>query len=227
MTRGGAWLTLALLGAFHGLNPAMGWLFAVALGLQDRRRWSVIRALPPIALGHAASIAALVLALTLAQRIVPTDALRWIGAGALVAFGLVMLGRHVVRPGRVGMRVGFRDLTLWSFLTSSAHGAGLMLVPVALRLAPGHPSSGAPPLAATHAHAPGGGADPMAVSAMPPTTAAAVVGVHTAAMLVTMAAVAFVVYEVVGLEFLRRAWINLDLLWAAALIGAGVVTLLV
>ena len=50
------WFVLAGLGAFHGANPAMGWLFAVALGLHEGSLTAVLRALPPIALGHAASI---------------------------------------------------------------------------------------------------------------------------------------------------------------------------
>ena len=53
-------VTVGLLGAYHGLNPAMGWLFAVGLGMQDRDRRSVLRALPPIAVGHEAAIAMVV-----------------------------------------------------------------------------------------------------------------------------------------------------------------------
>jgi hypothetical protein len=41
-----------------------------------------------------------------------------------------------------------------------------------------------------------------------------------------MALVALTVYEKLGLAVLRRAWFNLDLLWAVALIGAGALTLL-
>ncbi len=128
-----SWLALALLGAYHGLNPAMGWLFAVALGLQEQRRGAVLQALPPIALGHAVSILLAVLVVGVAQIVVPFDALRYACAGVLILFGLYKLVRRK-HPRWVGMRVGFRDLVAWSFLMSSAHGAGLMLVPVLLGL---------------------------------------------------------------------------------------------
>src|SRR5947209_2960085 len=126
------WLVLAGLGAYHGLNPAMGWLFAVALGLQERRRWAVIRALPAIALGHEASIAAVAAILALAQLVAAAELLRPLGALGLVAFGVFKLLRPRSHPRWVGMRVSARDLVVWSFLMSSAHGAGLMLVPVLL-----------------------------------------------------------------------------------------------
>ena len=205
-------LPLALLGAFHGLNPAMGWLFAVALGLQDGRAASVLRALPPIALGHAASVASIIALVSAAQLTVPFAAVRIAGGLVLLGFGLYRFGRRGRHPRWVGMRVGFRDLTLWSFLMSSAHGAGLMLVPVLLGGARG----------ATHAHP----TDMPRASRLTGDGLAAL-GVHSAAMLLVMAGVALVVYRVLGLELLRRAWVNVDLLWAVALVAAGVVTLVV
>src|SRR5689334_11333419 len=125
------WLTLALLGAYHGVNPGMGWLFAVALGLQEKSSGAVRRALVPIALGHAASIGLTVALLGVGLASVPAAALRWLTAAALVAFGVLKLVRPR-HPRWVGMRVGFRDLTWWSFLMATAHGAGLMLLPVFL-----------------------------------------------------------------------------------------------
>ena len=127
------WLALILLGAYHGLNPAMGWLFAVALGLQEGRREAVVRAFWPIALGHAAAVILVVTAVLAAQVVVPLGVLKYLGAGALILFGLYKLVRRK-HPRWVGMRVGFRDLTAWSFVMASAHGAGLMLVPVLLKL---------------------------------------------------------------------------------------------
>jgi hypothetical protein len=211
-----SYLSLALLGAFHGLNPAMGWLFAVALGLQEGRRRAVLAAIPPIALGHAASVAAVVAFVGVAQLLVPMSVLRVAGGGGLVAFGLAKLlrGGH---PRWVGMRVGFRDLTLWSFLMSSAHGAGLMLVPILLQ----RPDAARGAGDAHVAHA--------AVAVAPGSSAASgltAIGVHTAALLVVMVAVAVTVFEVLGLDMLRRAWVNLDVVWAVALIGAGLVTVL-
>src|SRR5690348_2465600 len=125
-------LTLIALGAFHGLNPAMGWLFAVALGLQEGRRAAVLRALPPIALGHAASVAAVLALLVAARGAAPAAAVRTVSALALVGFGAYKLIAGASHPRWVGMRVGARDLVAWSFLMSSAHGAGLMLLPALL-----------------------------------------------------------------------------------------------
>src|SRR5215813_4974138 len=128
------WVALAGLGAYHGLNPGMGWLFAVVLGLQERRRSAVLRALPAIALGHEASIALVAAVLAIAQVVAAAALLRPLGAVALVVFGLYKLVRPRSHPRWVGLRVGPRELALWSFLMSSAHGAGLMLVPVLLGL---------------------------------------------------------------------------------------------
>jgi hypothetical protein len=203
-----AWSSLALLGAYHGVNPAMGWLFAVALGMQERSGRAVLAALPPIALGHAASIAATVGALAIGLTVLPRDLLERGTALALVAFGLWKLARPR-HPRWVGMRVGFRDLTVWSFVMATAHGAGLMLLPVFLlgyATEHGH---------AAHMHA---AAHPSSWS-----TWLAAVGVHTAAMLGASAAVALVVYHKVGLAVLRRAWLDLDRVWAFALVAAGVV----
>ena len=212
------WLTLALLGAYHGLNPAMGWLFAVALGLQERRRAAVIRAFAPIALGHAVSVAAVVALLGAAQALVGLGVLRLIGAVALMIFGLYKLLAPMSHPRWVGMRVGFRDLIAWSFLMATAHGAGLMLLPVLLRL----PSGVAQ---ATHDMADHAAHMQMAGAAVAPAAEIAAVAIHTAAMFLVMGSIAMVVYEKVGLAILRRAWVNLDLVWAVALIVTGALSL--
>jgi len=208
---GWLWLALAGLGAFHGLNPAMGWLFAVALGLQEGRRAAVFKALPPIALGHALSVAIVIAAVAGARLVIPLDAIRWGGGSLLIAFGARRVWRGGRHPRWVGMRVVARDLVLWSFLMSSAHGAGLMLVPVLLRVpGPAHAEHGTPLVA-------GSGALPLGM-------AGAAIAVHTAALLAVMTAVAVLVYETAGVDLLRRGWINLDLIWSVALIGAGVLT---
>jgi hypothetical protein len=208
------WLVLALLGAYHGLNPAMGWLFAVALGLQEQRRGAVLQALPPIALGHAVSILLAVLVIGVAQIVVPFDALRYACAGVLILFGLYKLVKRK-HPRWVGMRVGFRDLTAWSFLMSSAHGAGLMLVPVLLRLSE--------PMQGAHGH----GDHVANVGAGTVLADLAAVGLHTLAMFAVMGTIAVVVYEKLGVMILKRTWFNVDLLWAGALVAAGVITLFV
>lgn len=216
MSHSWPWLTLVLLGVYHGLNPAMGWLFAVALGLQEQRRGAVLQALPPIALGHATAILLAVLVVGVAQTVVPLDVLRYLCAGVLILFGLYKLARRR-HPRWVGMRVGFRDLTAWSFLMATAHGAGLMLIPVLLGLSSAQQMQGA------HAHA-----DHVAMTG-PATVLSdlAVVGLHTLAMFAVMGIMALVVYEKLGVMILKRAWFNVDLLWAGALVGAGVITLAV
>ena len=220
------WLTLGLLGAYHGLNTGMGWLFAVALGLQERSRAAVVRAFGPIAVGHAASVAVVVALVGASQAWLPSGSLRIAGASALILFGLYKLLAPMSHPRWVGMRVNARDLTFWSFLMATAHGAGLMLVPVLLRLSSetvgqaGHAGHGGHGARAEHAD------HLVALSAPAGLTATdvAAVGVHTAAMFLVMGAIAVVVFEKVGLAILRRAWFNLDRVWAGALIGAGALT---
>ena len=203
------WLVLAGLGAYHGINPAMGWLFAVALGLQERSRTAVLQAVLPITLGHEASIALAVLLMRAAERVAAPDVLRLAGAAGLVLFGVYKFVRPRSHPRWVGMRVTPRELVLWSFLMSTAHGAGLMLFPVLLGL---HTEA--------HAHA---FAAIVASSSL--VQDAAAVLVHTLAMLAAMAVVAVLVYDKLGVGVLRRAWVNLDLLWALAFVTVGVTTL--
>jgi hypothetical protein len=211
------WLSLGLLGAYHGLNPGMGWLFAVALGLQERKRWAVIRAFGPIAAGHAASVSVVVLLLGAAQIWIEPWLLRWIGGAVLIGFGLFKLLRPLSHPRWVGMRVGPADLAVWSFLMASAHGAGLMLMPLLVGL---HAD------AASHAaHA--GDADLNLLLGRATSFALVdvlAVAVHTVTMFLVMGAIALIVYEKVGLAILRSAWINLDRVWAITLIVTGIVT---
>src|SRR5262245_59963342 len=130
------WPALMLLGAYHGINPGMGWLFAVALGLQERRRWAVAWSLVPITLGHALAIAAAVAAAGILGVVVSLANLKLVVAAMLIGFGACRFARHR-HPRGGGMRVGFRDLTLWSFLMGSAHGAGLMVLPILFGLSAG------------------------------------------------------------------------------------------
>src|SRR5215208_1980508 len=217
------WLALIALGAYHGLNPAMGWLFAVALGLQEGRREAVIKAFWPIALGHAAAVTLVVAVVLAAQVVLPLGLLKYVGAGALILFGLYKLIRRK-HPRWVGMRVGFKDLTAWSFIMASAHGAGLMLVPVLLKL------SGTMQQMehqAHEAHEHWGHSVHLFLTNPAVLTDFAAVAVHTIAMFAVMAAVALVVYEKLGVMILKRTWFNVDLLWAGALVGAGIITLVI
>lgn len=213
MTGAWSWITLAGLGAFHGLNPAMGWLFAVALGLQRQRREAVLQALLPIAAGHALSVSAVVLTVSALRVLIDLQALEVASAVLLIGFGLYrLLARH---RGRFGMQVGTEQLVAWSFLMATAHGAGFMLIPVLLGMPQGS-------FLGEHAHLHG-----HVMSAMQQGTVIALlaVGIHTLAMLCTAGAVGIIVYQWVGLAFLRRGWINLDLIWVIALLGAGIILL--
>jgi hypothetical protein len=202
------WATLLLLGAYHGINPGMGWLFAVALGLQEKNSASVWRALPPLAIGHGLAIGAAVVLGGLAQRVLPLPTVKVAVAAILLAFGFYRLVRHW-HPRGSGMRVSFGDLTLWSFLMASAHGAGFMLLPFMFGLS--HQGHGAVQLASSTA--------PGAV------TGFSAVVLHTAAYLLVTGVAAWIVYKKVGVALLRKAWLNLDLLWTVALLGAAVFTL--
>ena len=206
-----SWAMLIALGAFHGLNPGMGWLFAVALGLQERRRGAVLRALMPLGVGHALAVAGAVGAALAIGAALPFAILRVPVAGVLVAFSVMRFFRHW-HPRWASMRVGMAGLTLWSFLMATAHGAGLMVVPVLLHMSMA--SNG------THVHHMPDGAATNAASALLAT------GLHAVSYLAVTAFIALLVFEKVGVGILRRAWFNLDLIWAVALFMTGVVTLM-
>jgi hypothetical protein len=212
------WVMLLVLGAAHGINPGMGWLFAVALGLQEQERRAVWRALLPLALGHALAIAAVLVLAAAVGLVLPPRALQWTVAAALLALGIFHLVRHRhFRWG--GMRVGPRDLTIWSFLMATAHGAGLMALPIVLG-------------AASHATAQATGAahhvghTPMMLAGIGDTQALWLMasGVHTFGYLAVTGLVAVVVYEKLGLRLLRTAWVNLDLVWSGALVLSAILT---
>jgi hypothetical protein len=201
------WPALLLLGAYHGINPGMGWLFAVALGMQERRRTAVAWALVPLTLGHALAIAAAIGIAGVLGVVVSLAHLKLIVAGALFALGVYRFIRHR-HPKGGGMRVGFRDLTLWSFLMASAHGAGLMVLPILFGLSVGeHAGHSA-------------GAQSLRVASV-------AVGIHTAGYLLVTALVATIIYEKVGLAVLRTAWVNMDLVWAGALVLTGLLALVI
>src|SRR5580704_6103746 len=136
--RSWGWPALFLLGAYHGINPGMGWLFAVARGMQEHATKAVARALVPITLGHALSIGLVVALAGLIRIVLPLGYVRIVVACALISLGVfrILRRRHFAWGG---MQVGFRDLTIWSFLMASAHGAGLMVLPIVLHAMPAGP----------------------------------------------------------------------------------------
>jgi hypothetical protein len=199
------WIALAGLGAFHGINPAMGWLFAVALAMHRKSRRVLWLSLVPIALGHAVSIAAVAAAVVMLGLVVDTRPLE-VAAGVFLliwaAYFAIYGHRHRVR---VGMQASMTGLGVWSFLMATAHGAGLMLVPfiipLCLSVSPSHEISAAQSF-------------PIALAA---------VGVHTLSILAVTAAISSIVYESLGVAFLRYGWINLDRFWIVALAATGLI----
>ncbi|MCO6440607.1 MAG: hypothetical protein J5I81_05835 [Nitrococcus mobilis] len=202
------WIAMLGLGAFHGINPAMGWLFAVALGLHRGQRQVVLLSLIPLALGHALAIGVTLALVALVGRMLDPGILG-VGAGVLlIGWGL----HHAVRGHRyrlqVGMQTGMAGLLLWSFVMAMAHGAGLMLLPVFMAW-----------LDSQHSHLSAAGSPTLFLTV-------AGVAVHTLALFITAGVSAVAVYEWVGLAVLRHGWVNLDWLWSAALVGVGLILLI-
>ncbi len=198
------WLAFAGLGMFHGLNPAMGWLFAVALGLHRQGRRTIQLALLPMAAGHALSIWVVAASVMVLGTMINAAAIHLIAGGVLIvwaAYHWFYGHRHRVR---VGMTAGVLGLALWSFLMATAHGAGLMLVPALVPLCASMPIIGSGSLLIS----------------------LAAVAVHTLATLAVTGLIATVVYEWFGLAFLRRSWINFDLLWTGGLIATGLILMI-
>ncbi len=213
----GVWVTLIVLGVYHGINPAMGWLFAVSQGLQQRSRRAVLRSLAPIALGHELSIA-LIAALVLgASALVSPAVLHVAAATSLFAFGVFRFIKPRAHWRWTTMRVNDRELTAWSFLMSTAHGAGLMVAPVLIGL---QGTAQAAAAARTSDNQ-----DVGMLSHVPLIPSGIGIALHVAAMVLVMGFIAFAVYEKLGLEILRRAWVNTDRLWAGTFIVAAGVTL--
>ena len=208
------WTAMIGLGAYHGINPGMGWLFAVALRKQARRASAMWRALPPLALGHVLAVGVVVVLAAGARVVLPLDLLKVVIAVTLITLGIYRLWRHR-HPRFGGMQVGFRDLSIWSFLMASAHGAGLMVVPFVIDT-----EDSVSALAEVHAH------HARTAVASTALTDASAVGLHSLSYLLVSALVAWIVYRKLGVAFLRIAWFNLDWVWAGALVITGVLVVL-
>lgn len=198
------------MGAYHGLNPGMGWLFALSLGLQQQSERAVWQSLIPIAGGHALSIALVGIIILAGLQFISSTLLQWITAGILLIFGIYKLFTYYRHPRWVGMKVGMRDLFLWSFLMATAHGSGLMIAPSLLGITQNH--------VAYHGE--------MGLATSNQTAMMLAIGAHTLVMFAVMGIVAWLVYKKFGLEVIRQKWINFDLLWAIALLLAGGIALI-
>jgi hypothetical protein len=206
------WLILIALGAFHGLNPAMGWFFAAALGLYRKSRRVVLVSLIPIALGHALAIGVVVFAVIGLGMAIDAGTFRIVAGLLLIAWGIYHWLYGHQHHFHIGVTTGLFGLGVWSFLMATAHGAGVMLIPVLMPMG--------------HAHDMGAHAHHIPIAGSFGLAALAVV-VHSLAMLIVTGAVALIVYQAAGFEVLKRSWINLDLVWTLALIGMGAWLLLV
>ncbi|MGC1997241.1 MAG: hypothetical protein WA662_00510 [Pseudolabrys sp.] len=211
-TTAGLWLAVVASGFYHGVNPGMGWPLAVSAGLMGRGRRDVVAALAPLAAGHL--VAMLVILLPFALMIALLDWQREIRIGAsaiVIAFGVFRLVNR--RHPRALARIRPTQLALWSFAIATAHGAGLMLLPIYLGLCSSEE------LDAAHQAA-------SILVAQNSTTAILVSLLHTLSMVTAGGVIALLVYGWLGLKFLSRSWFNLDFLWAASLILIGAVGLL-
>jgi hypothetical protein len=194
-------------GAYHGFNPAMGWLFALSLGLQQKSSRAIWSALVPIAAGHAASVGIVAGLVYAGAHLVPLRPLRIGTACLLLAFGVYKLLNYYRHPRWVGMKVSLGDLFGWSFLMATAHGAGLMVAPALVGVTHGHDSHG--------------------MHLTPGPSLLFAVSLHTLVMLVVMGLIAWIVYRKFSLAVLRNHWINFDLIWAVALLVVGGVALII
>jgi hypothetical protein len=205
------WLAVVASGIFHGLNPAMGWPLAVSAGLMGGGRRGLLVALGLLALGHLLAMAGILLPFTLMTAIVQwRRPIRMGAATAVIAFGLWLLVRR--RHPRFIARIRPTQLALWSFAVATAHGAGLMLVPIYLGLCRAEDLDRGHQAAST-------------LIKGDLATAIIVSLVHTAAMILTGGLIALLVYAWLGLRFLSRSWFNLDAVWAWSLVAVGGVAL--
>ncbi len=207
-------MMLALLGLLHGINPIMGWFFAVVRAFQEGQRAVVYRSLIPLALGHAAAIAAMVLAAVITGVVVESLALELGAAGVLLAFGGYRLWRVRRQPGRASLRASASDLAVWSFLAATAYGEGEVVVPRIMVLPIAEGVKGLQEM------------EPLAIAAALAWILVAI-AVHTLAMAVAAGAVAIFLFDRLKLGSVRRAKINLDRVWAVALVTTAAVFLFI
>ncbi|MGK9234740.1 hypothetical protein KXS07_23530 [Inquilinus limosus] len=206
-TAAGLWLAVVASGLYHGANPGMGWPLAVSAGLIGRSPRALLAALGPLTVGHLLAMSAMILPFALLVALVEWQRPIRIGAGLLViGFGIVRFVNR--RHPRALARIRPAQLGLWSFAVATAHGAGLMLVPIYLGLCRteeldrGHAAAGALI----------GGDLGLGVL---------VAAVHSVAMVAAGGAFAWLVYRYLGLKAVSRSWFNLDAVWAGSLVLVG------
>lgn len=211
MSTAALWWAVPLSGAYHGLNPGMGWPLAVSAALMERRRWALVGALFALAAGHFLAMTAVLLPFSMMTALVEWQREIRIGAGLIVmALGLYLMIYR--RHPRFLARIAPQRLALWSFLVAMAHGAGLMLVPIYLGLCADADQDAGHQAAAV-------------LMQGNVVTALCVASVHTLAMLLAGGVIAAAVYFWLGLRFLSQIWFNLDRVWASSLVLVGGISL--
>jgi hypothetical protein len=207
----GLWMAVLGSGLYHGLNPGMGWPLAVSAGLMGRSRRDLVAALASLAGGHFVAMAGILLPFAALAALATWQNEIRLGAGLLV----VCAGAYLLfnrRHPKVLARIKPTSLALWSLAAATAHGAGLMLVPVYLGLCRGQGGSPVHPAA-----------DGLIAGNL--ITAFDVAAVHAGAMIVAGGAAAFAVYEWLGVRFIARSWFNVDALWPLSLLLVGAIDL--
>ena len=212
MTTTALWWAVIFSGIYHGVNPGMGWPLAVSAALFERKKSAMIKASAMLATGHFLAMIVILLPFSMMYFLVNNEREIRLGAGVLViAMGIYLLINR--RHPKILARIHPAKLGLWSFLAATAHGAGLMLVPIYLGicglLVLGESVSGT------------GHAAAQVLMSSNIVTAFLVAATHTFAMTFAGAAIALFVYNWFGLKFISKSWFNLDLIWAFSLITVG------
>ena len=210
-TAAALWWAVVASGIYHGVNPGMGWPLAVSAALMERAHGALLKALAALAAGHLAAMAAILFPFSALMALAAWQREIQIGASLLViALGLYLLVNR--RHPRFLARVPPSRLALWSFLAAMAHGAGLMLVPIYLGICRTVETDAGHAAADTLMQGNAGIAATVAVA-------------HTLAMSLSGGIIAAGVYAWLGLRFLSRSWLNLDVLWASSLVLVGSLSL--
>ncbi len=211
----GLWLAVALAGLFHGLNPGMGWPLAVSAALMERRRSALPKALAMLGLGHFLAMAVILLPFSMISVLLEWQTpIRLAASGVAVGFGGYLLVSRSHHPTYLA-RVPPHRLVWWSFLAATAHGAGLMLLPIFLAMDMGGMGMGEMD------------GDHVAMSQLVTDHAAPallVAAAHTLAMVSAGALLAVLVYRYLGLRAVSRTWFNLDTVWALSLLLLGLLS---
>jgi hypothetical protein len=211
-TAAGLWLAVVASGFYHGVNPGMGWPLAVSAGLMGRGRRDVVAAMAALAAGHLVSMLVILLPFALMTALLNWQREIRIGASlAVIAFGAFRLVNQ--RHPRALARIRPTQLVLWSFAIATAHGAGLMLLPIYLGICSTEELDTAHQASSI-------------LMGRNLTTAVLVSILHTLSMVTAGVVMALLVHSWLGLKFLSRSWFNLDFVWAVSLILIGAIGLL-